>query len=107
MHCGLCGNKGQSVSANEKGKGIDAYAYVSERSIEQSHAFTNGFSPTAILKIGGKINAAISSAHCAASWEIRHKRRACRTDAFPVITTTTTTINDDPRFSACQLLFSR
>src|SRR6267154_2150956 len=23
MHCGLCDNKGQSVSVNEKGKGID------------------------------------------------------------------------------------
>src|SRR6267154_2461482 len=113
MHCGLCENKGQSTKcvSEEERKSRDgppsAYAHVSERSIQQSRAFRHGFSPTAILKIGGKSNAAISSAHCAASWKNRHKRRACRTDAFPDMTTTTTTINDDPRFSAVALLFSR
>src|SRR6267154_644386 len=67
MHCRICENKGQSTKcvSEEERKSRDgppsAYAHVSERSIEQSHAFTHGFSPTAILKIGGKINAAISS----------------------------------------------
>src|SRR6267154_2342633 len=94
MHCGLCENKGQSTKcvSEEERKSRDgppsAYAHVSERSIQQSRAFRHGFSPTAILKIGDKSNAAISSAHCAASWENRHKRRACRTDAFPDMTTT-------------------
>src|SRR6267154_1707588 len=67
MHCRICENKGQSTKcvSEEERKSRDgppsAYAHVSERSIEQSHAFTHCFSPTAILKIGGKINAAISS----------------------------------------------
>src|SRR6267154_246031 len=87
MHCRVCENKGQStkcVSEEERKTrdGPSAYAHGSERSIQQSRAFRHGFSPTAILKIGSKINAVISSAHCAASWENRHKRRAGRTDAL-------------------------
>src|SRR6267154_499586 len=87
MHCRICENKGQStkcVSEEERKTrdGPSAYAHVSERSIQQSRAFTHDFSPIAILKIGGKINAAISSAHRAASWENRHKCRAGRTDAL-------------------------
>src|SRR6267154_3126308 len=88
MHCGVSEKKRQStkcVSEEERKSrdGPSAYAHISERSIQQSHAFTHGFSPpTAILKIGGKINAAISSAHCAASWENRQKCRACRTDSM-------------------------
>src|SRR6267154_2042335 len=87
MHCGVSEKKGQStkcVSEEERKTrdGPSAYAHDSERSIQQSRAFRHGFSPTAILKIGGKINAAISSAHCAASWENRHKRRAGQTDSL-------------------------
>src|SRR6267154_676364 len=87
MHCGVSEKKGQStkcVSEEERKTrdGPSAYTHGSERSIQQSRAFRHGFSPTAILKIGGKSNAAISSAHCAASWKKRHKRRAGRTNSL-------------------------
>src|SRR6267154_1940003 len=82
MHCRVCEYKGQStkcVSEEERktSDGPFVYAHGSERSIQQSGAFTHGFSPpTAILKIGTINAAAISSAYRSASWENRHKRRA-------------------------------